>query len=163
MPRVKISDDIREKILADWRTGEYTIRTLAHRHDVSSATAGKIVKDVPKDLLEIIDAGVKYRSAILSEKRQVGDALSQIVDEKTRHIAFFANATVKNVSLMMEKIGGRTTIDEHKTAQDTLLKGRETVLGKSPETAIQINNQLPKKSLEDYSDEELIDIIEGKN
>ncbi len=152
---------LREEILADWRTGEYTIRQIAFRRKVSSALVGKIVKGVPKDLTDVVDAGIKYRSALLQESRQVGDAVSEIVDEKTRHIAFFASATVKNIGLMMEKIGRKTTIDEHKLAQDAIFKGRETVLGKSPETAIQINNQLPKKNPDDYTDEELVRIIEG--
>ena len=157
-----IPDDIRERILADWRTGEYSIRALAIRHDVSAAYVGKLVKGVPKDLGEIVNAGIKFRSALLQENRQVGDAVTKIVDEKTRHIAFFANATVKNVSLMMEKIGAKTSIDEHKTAQEAILKGKETVLGKSPETAIQINNQVNnKKGPDDYTDEELAAALEG--
>ena len=143
MPRPPTPKDVQEQILADWRTGEFSIRTLAHRHDVSAAYVGKLVKGVPKDLSEVVDAGIKFRSALLQENRQVGDAVSQIVDEKTRHLAFFRDATVKNVSLMMEKIGRETSIDEHKAAQDTILKGRETVLGKTPDTAIQINNQTP--------------------
>ena len=105
MPRPPTPKDVQEQILADWRTGEYSIRAIAYRHDVSSALVGKLVKGVPKDLVDVIDAGVKYRTTLLQENRHVEDAVSKIVDEKTRHIAFFANATIKNISLMMEKVG----------------------------------------------------------
>ena len=162
MPRPPTPKDVQEQILADWRTGEYSIRAIAYRHDVSSALVGKLVKGVPKDLVDVIDAGVKYRTTLLQENRHVEDAVSKIVDEKTRHIAFFANATIKNISLMMEKVRDHTSIDEHKTAQEAILKGRETVLGKSPETAVQVNmNVAGKKSADDYSEEELARIIEG--
>ena len=98
MPRPPTPKDVQEQILADWRTGEYSIRAIAYRHDVSSALVGKLVKGVPKDLVDVIDAGVKYRTTLLQENRHVEDAVSKIVDEKTRHIAFFANATIKNIS-----------------------------------------------------------------
>lgn len=148
--------------MADWRTGEYSHRDLASKYDVSTGYIAKTLRDVPQDLAPVVSAGVKYRSAILQENEHAAHAISQIVDEKTRHIAFFANATVKNVSLMMEKIGPKTSIDEHKTAQEAILKGKETVLGKSPETAIQINNQVNnKKGPDDYTDEELAGALEG--
>ena len=143
MPRPPTPKDVREQILADWRTGEYSSRDLAHKHKVSLGFVSKLTKGAPKDLASAVNAGIEYRSAVLSESEHAVNAVNAIVDEKTRHLAFFRDATVKNVSLMMEKIGRKTSIDEHKAAQDTILKGRETVLGKSPETAIQINNQTP--------------------
>lgn len=163
MGRNYVSPETREKILAEWRTGEYTHRDLSLRNEVSVGFVFKLTKDIPKDLSSVVNSGIEYRTAVLRENEQTVHVMNEIVDEKTRHIAFFANATIKNVSLMMEKIDNTISIDEHKTAQDAILKGRETVLGKSPEMAIQINNQLPKKSLDDYTDEELIAIIEAKN
>lgn len=151
--RRKPSADISpEKILADWRTGEFSVRKLATKHNVSVGYVGGIVKGVPKDLIETVDAGIKYRSGLMQCDEHSMNAVSSIVDAKTRHIAFFADATVKNVSLMMGKIGRKTSIDEHKTAQDAIHKGRETVLGKQPDTAIQINNS-PQVILVDHSDE----------
>ena len=64
----------------------------------------------------------------------------QLVDERTKHITFFNNAALKNVSEAVNKITGETSQMEHRMLADTILKGRETVLGKAPETAVQINN-----------------------
>ncbi len=134
-----VSPDLRHKILADWRTGEYSQRDLALKHEVSSGYVAKLTKGIQKDLSEVVSAGIKYRTELLQGSEHTAHALEAVVDAKTRHIAFFADATVKNVSMMMTKLTRKTTIDEHKLAQDAILKGRETVLGKSPDTAVQVN------------------------
>ena len=64
----------------------------------------------------------------------------KLVDERTRHIALFNTATEKNIDLMMGKIDDKTSIYDHRQVQETILKGKETVLGKEqPTTAVQVN------------------------
>ena len=63
---------------------------------------------------------------------------TELVDERTKHIEFFTSVAIKNVKDAM-------TIpcenqNDFRARADTILKGREAVLGKSPDTAIQINN-----------------------
>jgi len=82
----------------------------------------------------------------------------QLVDERTKHIQFFTNAAVKNVSVAVKKITSETTQVEHRMLAETILKGRETVLGKTPDTAIQINNNIPTARKEDLTDDELFAI-----
>jgi len=65
---------------------------------------------------------------------------NEVVDERTKHIQFFTNAAVLNVKSATEKISAETSQAEHRMLAETILKGRETVLGKTPDTAIQINN-----------------------
>lgn len=54
---------------------------------------------------------------------------------------FFNKATLKNCTLMMKKVDESTDIINHRIAQETLNKGRENVLGKTPDstTNVQIN------------------------
>jgi len=47
---------------------------------------------------------------------------------------------LKNVSLMAKKLTDQTSIIEHRQAQATLKDAKDVVLGKDPDTAIQINN-----------------------
>ena len=82
---------------------------------------------------------------------------NSIVDETLRHIKFFNNAALKNVKASVDKITDETTQVEHKLIAETILKGRETVLGKTPDTVInntnaQQNNIEPVKvmSLDDF-------------
>ena len=94
------------------------------------------------------------KSTLNSTEREIHDV---IVDERTKHIQFFNNATLKNVSLMMRKVTENTDIQEHRAVQATLRDGKEVVLGKGPDVAVQINNNaLPANvDLSNLSNEEL--------
>ena len=73
-----------------------------------------------------------------------------LVDERTKHLAFFTNAAVKNVQQAM-----RTTCEDQadlRMRADTILKGKETVIGKQPDTAIQINNNAPQITPDRYAE-----------
>lgn len=70
-----------------------------------------------------------------------------IVDERSKHIQFFTEAAVKNVKAAVDKIDLGTSQAEHRMLADTILKGRETVLGKAPDTAIQINNNQSNRTI----------------
>ncbi len=75
------------------------------------------------------------------------DVVVKEIDERTKHIQFFNNATLKNLSLMTRKLDEGTSVLEHKIAQDAIAKGRETVLGKTPDTAIQVNTDNKPRSI----------------
>ena len=69
------------------------------------------------------------------------------VNERNKHIQFFTNATLKNCSSMMKKVDNDTEFAEHKFVQDTLFKGKETVLGKEPTNVINNTNALQNNEL----------------
>ncbi len=129
-----------ESIVADWRTGEYSQQRLAEKHGVSKGVVNKLCKGVEQDTAAIVTAGVLYRQGLAAHDDRNVTAVTAAVDEITKHIQFFTNVTIKNLSIMAEKIDGATTIMEHRVAQAAIRDGRETVLGKQPDTAIQINN-----------------------
>lgn len=62
----------------------------------------------------------------------------EILSDLTRHIVFFSNAAARNVAEAME--APCSTQSDFRQRAETILKGKETVVGKQPETAIQINN-----------------------
>ena len=61
---------------------------------------------------------------------------------------------------MMGKLNDDTTIAEHRIVQAALLAGKETVLGKMPETAVQVNLS-SQKSFVEMIREELLVIARG--
>lgn len=61
------------------------------------------------------------------------------VDERTRHLKFFNQLTMKNLVTMSKKIDEDMTIMEHRLAQDTIAKGKETVIGKEVDVSSSIN------------------------
>ena len=62
---------------------------------------------------------------------------NELVDERVKHIQFFTDAATRNVrEAMAAECGGQ---QDYRHRAETINKGRETVLGKSPDTVIQNN------------------------
>lgn len=136
MPRVIYN---KVELLADWKTGKYTERDIASKYRISPATAHKLVTGVSKSISPLISKQVEINQELATMNEHEVSKFKQEVDERSKHIQFFTEAAVKNVKAAVDKIVDTTSQAEHRMLADTILKGRETVLGKAPETAIQIN------------------------
>jgi transposase len=148
-----------EALQSDKRTGSYTVRELAERHGISKSLVQKLVGHLEPDLAAIVDSNVKAKQQLSELSGQELQSVSTIVDGRTKHLQFFTNATLKNLSMMVKKIDEDTPIADHKIAQEAIYKGKETLMGKTPETAIQINNNVTQpQQLKDLSDDELFRI-----
>ena len=134
-----IDPELAATIVAEWRTGAYSIRDLAKRHDVSHGVCGKLCKGVIKDMATTVDAGLLYMGGLAGHDGQLVDAVRTVVDERTKHMQFFTNAAVRNVSMAVKKLSEETSQAEHRLCAETISKGRDTVLGKEP--AVQIDNK----------------------
>ena len=87
---------------------------------------------------QLIQAAVRVVEAKGTLTEQAISVHNELVDERTKHIQFFTHAAVTNVRQAMdEPCKGQAG---YRMRAETILKGRETVLGKTPDTAIQINN-----------------------
>jgi uncharacterized protein YlzI (FlbEa/FlbD family) len=126
-------------VVADWRTGAYTIRDLASKYRVSTGFIHKHTRDIPRDLAETVNKIVESKQALASVDAQTVNAVNDVVHDKIRHIEFFTKAAMRNVSMAVRKLDADSTQYDHRLAAETIQKGRETVLGKTPDTAIQIN------------------------
>lgn len=131
---------VSKAVLADWRTGHYSVRELGEKHKIHYSTVAKLCKGVDKDLAPIVNAGIQYRQGIAGQDQQIVNSVDEVVDNAVALDRFFKNAAVRNVESALSKIGSITDQQEHKHLADTILKGREAAIGKSPDTAIQINN-----------------------
>lgn len=98
--------------------------------------------DLSQIIAEKTMVETKFVSLCDSDKTIVND----IVDERIKHIQFFNHAAIKNVQ---ESMALRCeSQQEFKFRSETIAKGREVVLGKAPDTALQINQNIdtgPKK------------------
>lgn len=135
-----IDKDIQESILAEWRTGEYSQRQLSSRHKVSLGSVSKICRGVETDTAAIVNAGIAYKQGLAQQDERSVHVVMGIVDEKTRHLRLFNTVTEKNISLLADKITSGISIRDHREIQATLKDGKETVLGKEPSVAVQVNN-----------------------
>lgn len=133
-----IDEQIVKSIVAEWRTGEYSQQGLADKHKVSKGIVNKLCKGVEQDTASIVTAGAEYRLALAAHDDRNVTAVHEAVEERTKHIQFFTSVAIKNVQeAMAERCENQ---NDYRARADTILKGRETVIGKTPETAIQINN-----------------------
>lgn len=127
-------------IVSEWRTGQYSQAELAKKHKVSGGFVNKHCKGIVKDGERVVHDGVQYKQALANHDESMVSAIVDAVDERTKHIHFFNHAAITNVSKAVKKIGDDMSQNDHKLLAETISKGRDVVLGKTPETAIQINN-----------------------
>ncbi len=127
-------------IISDWRTGNFTQRDLAGKYRVSVGFINKHTKGIDQDTAKTVNKLVEAKQELAELDEQAVNSVNEVVHERTKHIEFFTNAALRNVKTAVEKVGPETSQAEHRMLADTILKGKETVLGKQPDTAIQINN-----------------------
>lgn len=134
---MKNYDKLIPVIVGQWRTGAYSIRDLARKHDVSVGFIAKHTAKVEKDGLAVVNAGIQYKQGLAENDEHFGCAVNDVVNKRTEHILFFNHAAIKNVSeAMATKCNNQ---QDYKARAETICKGREAVLGKSPDTAVQVN------------------------
>jgi hypothetical protein len=93
-----LDKNIVEKIVADWRTGDYTQRELAAKHRVSAGKVAGLTKDVEKDCEQIVSAGVEYYQALRGKNERIVSAIAHVVDRKARlkgRVQDFVDAAVE--------------------------------------------------------------------
>lgn len=69
---------------------------------------------------------------------------NELVDERTRHLAYFNDASYKVTQKALQILDERGDISpaDVRHVSEVVAKQREGVLGKAPDTAIQINNSV---------------------
>lgn len=80
----KLDKALEDKILIDWKTGEYSQRDLANKYQVSAGKIASLTKGVSKDLERIVSAGVEYYQGLQGKDVQTVSAVAQAVDRKAR-------------------------------------------------------------------------------
>lgn len=92
-------------------------------------------------LAQLIDDTVRVKAEFGTLNLAQQEIVSAEVDQRTKHIQFFSHAAVTNVKQAMSDVCDGQA--DYQRRADTINKGREAVLGKTPETAIQINTGTP--------------------
>lgn len=75
------------------------------------------------------------KGTLTEQARSVHD---ELVDEQTKYIRFFNQAAIKNVQSAMNS--SCESQNDYRARADTIAKGREVVLGKTPDTVINNTN-----------------------
>lgn len=133
-----IDQAIAEAIVTDWRVGQMSQRQIADKHSVSNGLVAKITKGVEQDAASIVSAGIQYQQALHSHDERIVSAVESAVDERVKRMEWLNIQALKNVRQAMESpCEGQ---NDYRSRADTISKAKEVVVGKTPDTAIQINN-----------------------
>jgi phosphoketolase len=118
---------MRELILADWHTGQYSHSELGKKYNTSHVTIGKLVKDIAPKHADKVTAQIAIRTALADESYKEVTAIETIVTEKTKHLTYLHNVTLKNISVMAKKLNEDASISDHKQAQEAIHKAGQTL------------------------------------
>ena len=154
---------IAENILIDWRLGQLSQRKIAEKHSVSNGTVANLTKGVVRDVSGIVSAGIQYQQALHTQDERIVSAIEIAVSEASKRMEWLNKANMTVANLTMRKIAidmEAVSYQDLNAASATLGRTKDNVFGKSPETAIQINNQVEKtQKIYELTDEELEIII----
>lgn len=126
-----------------------SLAQVSEKVRISKAQIGKRAaserwsKETEKKNLLAAALKVEMAKGELSETAKI--VHEELLSDKVRQLRFFTNAAVLNVQGAMQTSCANQ--NDFRARADTILKGKETVLGKAPDTAIQINTH--EQSLRD--------------
>ncbi len=151
MAKREISESIKTEALIDWRIGKLSQRDIADKYKISVGYVAKITKGVARDLSQVVSAGVAYNQGLIGNNEQIVSAIKEVVSDEVR----FRLENDAHLRLIQNK--ANTMLDAIDKPSDALalmtltVKHREARLGRSPDTAIQINtNGAQVKTLDDF-------------
>lgn len=159
MAKKALEQSVADAIIADWRTGVYSQQKLAERHGVSKGVVNKLCKGITQDCAGIVTDGVKYNQGLAVHCDQQKQSIVTAVNDISKNIEFFTNASMKNAKLVEDKLNDKTSIAEHKMAQETLnlaMKGAGVVSYYPAGTTINNTNAQQNNNGEDNVRDEII-------
>lgn len=108
----KITDEIKEKILADFHTGKFSQRELAKKYSVSNGTVANLLKGLTPKNEHLVEAQITLLSAQTQKSEiEMSSILSTAKDEAYNRGLIF-NATQKNLNRVMDMLDKNTKYEK---------------------------------------------------
>ncbi len=127
-----------DAVLTDWRLGQMSQRQIAVRHKVSTGMVSKICKGVAQDVAPIVSAGIQYQKALHAHDERIVNAVETHVDLVVSRLEYLNRQAMRNVQEAMDK--GCENQSDFRSRALTINAAKETLVGKTPDMAVQINN-----------------------
>lgn len=147
----RLTEEQKEEIVNRWRCGE-SQNSLAKRfsRECSIATINRLCKGVAQDNAEIVNAQVEINQQLSQKCNSERNTITEIVDERTRHLLFFQDSAMKNQKIANDKIEEKAqkvgedglTLNDLNAHSQITSRNKETVLGKSPDTQVNVQNNV---------------------
>lgn len=136
--------ELKEKVVTDWKKG-VSQNDLAKMYGISKGTVNNWCKGVSQIIEPLVNAQVKINQELTNLTDRELTAFRNEVEERTKHLMFFTNSALKNQQLANRKLTQDAPITDLEAHSRITARNKETVLGKSPDTAVQINNEQPQE------------------
>lgn len=118
----KLNDDIKERILADWKAG-VSQNELARRYKVSPATINKLCKGIVQSNLNLVNAKVAVVSALSQKSECEVNSIEAEVNTKVKHLKLINDNATKladKLSKMADDIDSANDLKTLVEANDRL-------------------------------------------
>lgn len=133
-------------VLADWKSGKYTERTLARKHGVSPSTIHKLVAGVEKTIDDLASKRVLIDQQVAQLNEREKSIYEQLVEEKKQRIKFYEQAHLLISRTVVQKVqreGLNASFQDLNAAASALAKSKEAILGKEPDSVVKVDVQPP--------------------
>ncbi len=130
-----------ESVLADWKSGKFTERTLARKHGVSPSTIHKLVAGVDKTLDALASRRVLIDQQVADLNEREKSIYEQLVEEKRQRARFYEQAHLlvsKTVVQKVQREGLGASFQDLNAAANALSKSQEALLGKHPDNVVNV-------------------------
>ena len=134
-----IPQAIKDAILTDWRLGQMSQQNIAEKHGVSKGVVNNVCKGIAQDVASIVTAGIQYQQALHAHDDRIVTAVESHVDMVVSRLEWLNEQAMRNVKQAMD--ADCENQSDFRSRALTINAAKETLVGKTPETAIQINNQ----------------------
>lgn len=111
---------------------------------------------------------IKQQLAEISEQKSTLNSTElevhqTLVDERTKDFHFFRKASLLIAQRAVKRVQESPAMEmkELEIAQNVIGKGRENIYGKTPDVAVQVNNQIGASKLREMTDDDLLAIASG--
>jgi len=149
MARKSLSNELKEKIIADFLTGQFTQRDLADEYEVSLGVVNKLTKGKDKTNEQIVNALITAEQALDGQNEQNVRAVRSIVNSKIKALRYLHAASLKNVRAAMQ--AECIAQVDFKNRGQTIQYAEAVINPKNPNLNMQFNTpQLNEVTIDEY-------------
>jgi hypothetical protein len=141
----RLTPEMRAKLMADYHSG-VNKNQLSKKYGISPPSVHKMCNGVKPRNVHTIDTLTRVANDLIHADRYELESINNIVaqraqDQRAKDIEFFRSASMlisKKAVDMVERT--ELCMSDVERAQNIISRGKETVYGKQPEIALQVNN-----------------------
>lgn len=127
---MKITPEVRAQILAKHKAG-MSQRALQKLFNLSAGAINNITKGISQNLKSTIAKGTQYLAELSEMNEYEREAVTQVVSDNARALAFFKQTAVKNQIMANRLLKEARDLSDIELHSRITARNKETILGKN--------------------------------